>query len=122
MNLTCNHLTCVTGDATAAKDFYIDKLGLELLDDHGKFFSARAGEVRLSFFESSEMRGDGNMRIVLRTQDLDATASELAAKGINLLEEVVEAPGFFKFITLGDPDGNVVHIGEYFRDPLKGKE
>jgi catechol 2,3-dioxygenase-like lactoylglutathione lyase family enzyme len=121
MKLSCNHITCITKDSRAAKDFYIDKLGLELLDDHGKFFSARAGDVRLSFFESNEMRGDGNMRVVLRTNDLEAVIQELAAKGIEPLEDVVEAPGFFKFITLKDPDDSIIHIGQYLRDPLKGK-
>jgi hypothetical protein len=61
------------------------------------------------------------MRLVLRTEDLEATMRALEAHDIALLEGIVEAPGFFKFITLQDPDGNIIHIGEYFRDPLRSK-
>src|SRR4051794_35181031 len=116
---TCNHITILTADIERSHEFYVEKLGLSLLRRWPKMFAVRAGEVRLSISESTDaIQVEGNVRIVLRTASIKQAREEVTAKGIVLLEDIVEAPGFMRFFTLQDPDGNILHVGEYLRDPL----
>jgi predicted enzyme related to lactoylglutathione lyase len=109
-------------DKKAMKKFYIDKLGLELQEEDEHFFAAAAGAVRFSFFEGAKKypinEDASGMSIVLRCYDITATRNELVTRGIKLLGDIEEAPGFMKYITLEDPDNNIIHIGEYLREPV----
>lgn len=58
------------------------------------------------------------MQIILRTDNIEAAKAELVGNGITLAQDIVEAPGFMRFFTIEDPDGNVIHVGQYLRDPL----
>ena len=118
---TCNHLVIQTPDIARARAFYIEKLGLTLLGGGEHYFAARAGELRLSFFPSNEAPvGPGRIAVILRTDDVDAEFKRLTTSGIEAPDGIIEAPGFMRFFSFEDPDGNVVHIGEYLRDPLAG--
>ncbi len=125
MNLKCQHLSYSCADINAMKKFYIENLELELLDDGKHFFAARAGDVRFSFFVGGKKYpiadDSAGMGIILRTDDVNAAKENMVSKGITLLNDIVEAPGFMKFFTLEDPDGNIVHIGEYLSDPFLKK-
>lgn len=43
----------------------------------------------------------------------------LKAKAVVFAGEIFEAPGFIRDIATTDPDGNVIEIAQYLRDPLK---
>ena len=116
---TCNHLTILCSDISRMKEFYVAKLGLEVLEDFPKVMAVRAGEVRFSFFVSEEEFAKQNrVQIILRTSDINKAKEQLLNAGVEPLEDIIEAPNFMKFITIGDPDGNIVYVGEYLRDPL----
>jgi catechol 2,3-dioxygenase-like lactoylglutathione lyase family enzyme len=115
---TCNHITIACSDIDRAHEFYIDKLGLTLLNRWPHMISARAGEVRFSISPSDELSKEGNVNVILRTDDIDAAKKELESRGVTLLEDIVEAPNFMRFFTIEDPDHNIIHIGQYLRDPL----
>jgi hypothetical protein len=42
----------------------------------------------------------------------------LQKKGLHFPEGIKEAPGFIKFISTKNPDGNIIEIGEYLREPV----
>ena len=44
------HAVIRVSDIAAAKEFYLNHLRLELLEDSGNFFAANAGNLRLSVF------------------------------------------------------------------------
>lgn len=117
------HVVVRVTSIEAAKDFYLNKIGLELLEDAGNFFAAKAGDVRLSFFagyekpESSEDPKTG-VSLIFRTDDLSASAIELEAKGVKPLGEVIDIPDFHKFLEYEDPDGNVFFLAEYKVEPV----
>jgi catechol 2,3-dioxygenase-like lactoylglutathione lyase family enzyme len=119
--LTCNHLVFRTPDIARARAFYIEKLGLTLLGGAEKYFAARAGEIRLSFFPSEDTpTGEGRVAFILRTDNVDEEFARLTAAGIDAPDGIIEAPDFMRFFSFEDPDGNTVHVGQYLRDPLAG--
>ncbi len=125
MKFECKHLSYSCADIKAMKEFYADKLGLELLDNGEHFFAVRAGDVRFSFFAGGKKYpiadDSAGMGIILKTDNVNDARAFVLSKDITLLNDIVEAPSFMKFFTLEDPDGNIVHIGEYFADPFLKK-
>jgi predicted enzyme related to lactoylglutathione lyase len=109
-------------DLKSMKDFYVNKLGLRLLEEEEHFFAAAAGDVRFSFFEGAKKypinEDSAGLSIMLRCNDIIKTRDEIAGKGIELLSDITEAPGFLKYITIEDPDNNIVHIAEYLKEPV----
>ena len=122
MNLKCQHVVFSMSDKKAMKKFYIDKLELDLLEDEEHFFAAAAGNVRFSFFEGARKypinEDAAGISVILRCDDLVKTRGELLNKGIKLLGDITEAPGFMKYVTVEDPDNNIVHIAEYLHEPV----
>jgi predicted enzyme related to lactoylglutathione lyase len=101
------------------KDFYVGKLGLEVLEDFPQVLAVRAGDIRFSFFKSSEeLENQNRVQVILRTTDIESAKAAIAKAGVEIIEDVVEAPNFMKFLTIADPDNNTVYIGEYLRDTL----
>ncbi|MEO8513297.1 MAG: VOC family protein [Ignavibacteria bacterium] len=123
MQLKLQHTVVRVTSIENAKDFYLNKIGLELLEDSGNFFAAKAGNVRLSFFggyekpEGSEDPKTG-VSLIFRTDDLSKAAIELEAKGVKPLGEVIDIPDFHKFLEYEDPDGNVFFLAEYKVEPV----
>jgi predicted enzyme related to lactoylglutathione lyase len=82
-------------------------------------FAVKAGDVRLSVFQSQEaVTPSTAVQIVLRTNSLEAERDRLVSAGIELENDIVEAPGFMRFFTVADPSGHILHIAQYFGDPL----
>jgi predicted enzyme related to lactoylglutathione lyase len=115
---TCNHITIACSDIESSFDFYVSKLGLELLHRWPRMFAVRAGEVRFSVSQSDEMASESNVQIILRTDDIEMAKAALTGRGLSLDNDIVTAPDFMRFFTIADPDGTVVHIAQYLRDPL----
>ena len=80
--------------------------------------AVKAGEVRLSISQSEEIAKEGNVNIILRTDDIESAKTTLMSRGITLLEDIIEAPNFMRFFTIEDPNHNIIHVGQYLRDPL----
>ncbi len=116
--LSCNHISISCLDIERWFDFYANKLGLTLLHRWPKMFAVRAGDVRISVFQSEEIASSGNIEIILRTDDIETAKASVTNDGVALAQDIIEAPDFMRFFTLEDPDGNVIHIGQYLRDPL----
>jgi catechol 2,3-dioxygenase-like lactoylglutathione lyase family enzyme len=113
--LTCNHIGFNVKSLTKARDFYVDKLGLELLEETNMFFAVTAGKLRLSFTKDPEKLGKSELishtNLMLQTRDLQKTRDELVSKGVVLKYDITDVNGY-KFFTIEDPDNNVIHIGE----------
>ena len=123
MELKLQHAVVRVTSIENAKDFYLNKIGLELLEESGSFFAAKAGNVRLSFFggyEKPEALGDPKtgVSLIFRTDNLENAAKELEAKGIKPFGEVIDIPNFHKFLEYEDPDGNVFFLAEYKVEPV----
>lgn len=123
MNFELKHLSYNVSDLNASREFYIDKLGLELINGNEHFFAAKLGNIRFSFFPGAKkypIADDAaGMGIILAVEDVQKAKEFITGKEVSLLNDIVEAPGFMKFFTVEDPDGNIVHFGEYLTNPLQ---
>jgi catechol 2,3-dioxygenase-like lactoylglutathione lyase family enzyme len=127
LNFDCKHLTYRVADTTKSKIFYIDNLGLTLLDEKPNFLALKVGNIRISFFgghKPSSQTSDEfvGTNIVLSTQNIEQTRDKLVEKGVVLKQDIVIANNFLKFIVLLDPDNLIVEIAEYLiKDTLESK-
>ena len=124
MALTACHFEIHVHSLHAAQAFYVDTLGLEVLQSMPeiKLLAVKAGAVRLSIFEDAkaadiEAACLSGGHVIFRTDDLIKTITALQSKGVSV-GGVSEAPGFMRYIQLHDPSGNVIEIAQYLRDPL----
>jgi len=122
MDLRCQHAVVRTVKIIDAKEFYISKLGLEVLEETPNFFAAKAGSMRLSFFEGYE-RLNGNepktgVSLILRVDNLTEAIAEISKKGVKIKGDIIDIPKFHKFQEIEDPDGNILYLAEYHVEPV----
>ena len=123
MNYRLQHAVIRTTDISAAKEFYIKKLGLEVIEETGNFFACRAGVARLSVFGGYDKPKDleepkTGVSLILRVDDLDSAIAELRSKGVELKGNVIDIPNFHKFQEFEDPDGTILYLAEYYIEPV----
>src|SRR4051812_23339287 len=104
-------------DIKRTESFYRDTMGLEttLREDrynedhpHEKMLIARAGEVSLIFFEREERAGRTPIVVfTLADGGIENLVEKLAAKGVQIVLPVSEAPGGWTSDFL-DPDGHML--------------
>lgn len=124
MELDCVHVVLGASDVAQARDFYVNKLGLALMDDNPGFFAVRAGGVRVSVFGGgkrldAEKEETPNLKLVLRTENIESSVKDLKKRGVKFDGGIVDAPGFMRFAPVLDPDNNVIFLAQYASDPLK---
>jgi len=122
------HLRLLTEDYKAAFSFYRDIMELPVkrgteLSGYAEF---GAGDVRLALFCRKHMAdivgadhrpGSGAqadpMVIILRVASVDDQAAALRQKGVSLVAEPVDRPGWdVRTAHLRDPDGNLIEVNE----------
>jgi glyoxylase I family protein len=86
--------------------FYADALGLELAQQEGYLSGILAGGTELVFFEGEAVRGTSPQIVFgLDEGGIDTAVEALAARGVQLLTPVTEAPGGWS-VEFKDPDGH----------------
>lgn len=82
--------------------------------------AVRAGNIRLSIFgdaDRSAGAGAGAGHLVLGTGDLQQTIRQLESRGVRFAGPPTDAPGFCHVVCTHHPDGNLLEIAQYLRDP-----
>jgi glyoxylase I family protein len=88
------------------RSFYADSLGLELTRNEGYLSGLLPGGTELVFFEGEAVRGTSPQIVFgLDEGGIDTAAEALAARGVQLLTPVTEAPGGWS-VEFKDPDGH----------------
>jgi glyoxylase I family protein len=86
--------------------FYAEALGLELEQNEGYLLGKLASGTELVFFEGEAIRGSSPQIVFgLDEGGIDSAAEALAARGVQLLTPVSEAPGGWS-VEFKDPDGH----------------
>jgi len=86
--------------------FYAEALGLELAQKEGYLLGTLSGGTELLFFEGEAVRGTSPQIVFgLDEGGIDTAAEALAARGVQLLTPVTEAPGGWS-VEFKDPDGH----------------
>jgi predicted enzyme related to lactoylglutathione lyase len=121
--IECSHVLLAVSDIAEARAFYIDQLGLEILEESPRSFSFRIGAIRCSVMPggtkvADDVEAPAPVTLMLRTGDLDASIAELAGRGVQFIGPATEAPGFMRHAPFIDQDNNLLYLCEYVRDPL----
>ncbi|OLZ61524.1 VOC family protein [Amycolatopsis keratiniphila] len=111
-------LTVPVSDLTEARDFYLGKLGFDLLVDvsgpHGPFVMVgpKGADTGIVLVDRAVGGLDHDTRVhfQLTTTDVDADIAELRAQGVEV-EDAEEMP-WGRATSLKDPDGNAMGLLE----------
>ena len=121
MDCTALHFELHVRDLEAARRFYVDQLGFPVLQETAamKLLAVRVGGSRMTVFgDRTDQAGPGPSQIILAVADLDAAIIDLEARGVELDGAPIAAGTFLRFVTARDPDGDIVALSQYLRDPI----
>jgi catechol 2,3-dioxygenase-like lactoylglutathione lyase family enzyme len=111
-----DHVYYWTRDMERAVAFYRDVLQLELGRRAGdEWAEFDAGRVRLALHRTEEPTLPPSGTVVFRVADLDEAKWRLGQRGVVFDGHESEVPGFARFATFHDPDGNPIQLIEYLR-------
>jgi len=119
-------VSVVVSDMKRAKEFYAEKLGLEVATDYRQndnnwwvtlTLPGSGASITLarSSTTSNEPPKPGTLGFYLSTSDIAAAHKELSEKGVKLgeIQDNLYGPGSsVKFFQLQDPDGNQVTVAQ----------
>lgn len=111
-----DHTYYWTADMPRSVAFYRDILGLDVLrEEGGSWAEFDTGEVRFALhavMEGQPAPPPGGT-IVFRVDDLESSCRFLRDLGVIFDDMDGEVPGYARFASLRDPDGNPVQLIEY---------
>jgi len=109
-------ITMAVTDMPKAKEFYAEKLGLEVTQDYRQdddnwwvTLTLPEGGPTVTLSTNHAHMKPGTMNVYLSTSDVAAAHEELVGKGVDVSEvqDDLYGPGSgVKFITFSDPDGS----------------
>ena len=110
-----DHVWFWTADMDAGVAFYADVLGLRLVQRYGnEWAELDAGAIRIGLHgaaERSDVPRSGT--VVFRVDDLDASKAGLEGRGLRFDPHLGEVPGYARYASFTDPDGNSIQLIEY---------
>ena len=106
-------LSVPVADQDRARDFYVDVLGFELIDDNTMSPTMRwvrvapkGGATSITLVTWFPTMAPGSLKgLVLETDALEADVERLRSAGVSIEGGIQEAP-WGRFTTFDDPDGN----------------
>jgi catechol 2,3-dioxygenase-like lactoylglutathione lyase family enzyme len=117
--LTFNHAMVYSKDVATALRFYVDKLGLELLENfkhEGRSVYARLKSPRgnttiaLHTVAPGDELRTGGVRLYFEVRDLERFCDRLESAGVQFSKKPKLMPWGWKHAYLDDPDGHEVSL------------
>jgi catechol 2,3-dioxygenase-like lactoylglutathione lyase family enzyme len=107
-------------DLSRARDFYQNKLGLELTQGDDDVLSFKTGKTALAIYVSDYAGTNKANAVVWGVGDqIDTIVADLAGKGISFehypdmgmdYADGIHSTNGFKAVWFKDPDGNILHL------------
>jgi catechol 2,3-dioxygenase-like lactoylglutathione lyase family enzyme len=108
-----HHVSIMTPDVEATKDFYVDVLGFTVRDDRPDFGIGgcwlNAGGQQVHLVEGATPNRAGQ-HFALQVDDLDGVIEELRARGFDVRDPFHSGVG--RQTTIDDPVGNTVELNQ----------
>ncbi len=104
-----------TKNMDAGVSFYRDVLGLPMRSRMGEDwaeFDAGGTTVALHGTREGHAPPQEGATVVFEVDDLDGAMTSFRGRGVGFEGEVNEVPGYGRFVSFRDPDGNLVQIFE----------
>jgi catechol 2,3-dioxygenase-like lactoylglutathione lyase family enzyme len=104
-----------TKDMDASVAFYRDVLGLSLRTRAGEDwaeFDVAGTTVALHGMREGHPPPQGGATVVFEVDDLEGEMDALRGKNVTFDGDVAEVPGYGRFVSFRDPDGNILQIFE----------
>ncbi|MBS1711848.1 MAG: VOC family protein [Armatimonadetes bacterium] len=97
-------------DMAAAKRFYVEILGLKIIQDGGPhWLELDAGGTSIALHPGGTPRGRGRTGLSFAVEDLESARDEVNTRGAGFGEVTNPHPGV-TFCEAADPDGNPVFL------------
>jgi predicted enzyme related to lactoylglutathione lyase len=109
-----DHVWFWVRDMDRSVAFYRDALGLAMRMRHEDTWAEfEAGGVRIGLHGVGEAATSHGGTVVFRVEDLDLAKASLAARGVAFEDHLGEVPGYARYASFSDPDGNSMQLIEY---------
>lgn len=101
-----------TNDIEKARNYYVDVLGFQVVDDQGKFVYLALGNTKIGLNVADKPNKiPGHQTIILKSNDIEKDCEILKSKDIAMELELQDI-GFGKTFTFRDPDNNKIMVIE----------
>jgi len=119
-----HHVSINVRDVEAARAFYVDLLGLEVLPTRPDFpfagYWLRSGNTELHLLEVADFDPPKGQHFAFRVSDLEGVLAEFKERGPALsgdfmnmpAGEIIDIPGVGRQAFVFDPTGNMVELNE----------
>ena len=103
-------------DLLAAKDFYINDLGLEDVGEMGPGWMLKLGEISFYLEDGREKNleninlQNADITICFSAKSVKAAYEEIRKKNIEIVMEYIEYSPEYSVFMISDPDGNIIEI------------
>ena len=106
----------VTDQLPVLREFYVDIIGLEVLEERSGYIKFDAGSLFLAIREANrryDSPGSGRsvqLAFSVSRPDVDDWAQRLAESGVVILEKPTDQPWGHRTLFVADPDGNLIEF------------
>jgi catechol 2,3-dioxygenase-like lactoylglutathione lyase family enzyme len=118
--MTTQRITVVSlpvADQEAARSFYVDRVGFEVINESGFGDGLRwiqvgpkGGEASVTLVNWFDSMAPGSLRgLVVESEDLQSDYEAMVGRGVSFLGPPAQQPGGV-FATFKDPDGNQISL------------
>jgi len=110
----------VVHDLVASRDFYVNILGLNLVEEHKDSLKLKIGSHNVFMFQGTmeathyEHGYNSNSSLVLTVSHLDEKIDELKSKGVVFVHTSPNENRWGRYAAFKDPSGIVNELMEYF--------
>ena len=109
-----DHVWFWVADMDRAVAFYRDAVGLELRMRHEDAWAEfEAGSIRIGLHGSGPDPAPRGGTAVFLVDDLALAKTSLEDRGVRFEEHLGEVPGYARYASFADPDGNAMQLIEY---------
>jgi predicted enzyme related to lactoylglutathione lyase len=109
-----DHVWFWVADMDRAVAFYRDALGLPMQMRHEDAWAEfDAGGIRIGLHGATEGAAPHGGTAVFRVDDVDLARASLQERGVVFEDHLGEVPGYARYASFADPDGNSMQLIEY---------